>query len=463
LARLGLTRIALENIRGVQRSIGPRIFTSEENQVQHDVEVTLDVMACCVAREYCTTVEELMLIAKDVDTTKAKSIYLEAIDDINCIDRDKEQFSEVKKHLLQELLLIYQAEGNLPAVERTLKHISNQEYPINSNSTGDVAANLAHCFVAISPQIRDLLHDLHLPIRSSLHTNFPPLHRALRGDLDDVARVLGQKAHAVKELDMLRQNAVIAAAATGKAALLDPIFRTDPQLLTDRDILQRPALFHAAHHGDFASYLTLVNAGANIYHRDSSSQSILGAAAAAGSTEIVRDLLDRGVPPNDDIFHLSNPLHEAAKAGHHEVARLLLAKGAWANCWLNGKTAAQVASENGFQAISDMIEEATSRPENNFYSWYSSSPANVHITPAQRRTTLSSQSNSSSKHIVGSSTHPNTYGSPSASPFAPSQPSEHGDQDHEFLDVPQVSTPRNPSHWTGVQAVSTATTTTESV
>jgi ankyrin repeat protein len=463
-ARLGLARIALENIRGVQRCIGPRSITVEENNVQHHVEVTLDVMAYCVTKEYHTIVQELMLVAKEADTIKAKSIYFETLDDINSIDRDKEQFSEVKVHLLQELLLIFKAEGNLPAVERTLKHISTQKYPTTSDSTGNVAADLAHCFVIISTQIRDWLRGLHLPIRPPLYTDsgihFPPLHRALRGDLDDVARLLGQKAAALKELDMLRQNAVIAAAATGKAALLDPIFRKDPQLLTERDILERPALFHAAHHGDFDSYLTLVDAGANIHHRDPSSQSILGAAAAAGSTEIVRDLLDRGVLPNDDIFHLSNPLHEAAKNGHQEVVRLLLAKGAWANYWLNGKTAAQVASENGFPAISDMIEEATSRPENDYLFWYSNSPANFQTTPPQRQTTLGPQLTASPKFISRSSPHPNTYGSPLVPPFTSSQ---HADRDYELHNVSQDSTPCDRPHWTGVQVVSTTATTTASV
>jgi hypothetical protein len=266
----------------------------------------------------------------------------------------------------------------------------------------------------------------------------------------------------LKELDILRQNAVIAAAATGKVALLDPIFRNDPQLLIDRDILERPALFHAAHHGNFNSYLTLVAAGANIHHRDSSSQSILGAAAAAGSTEIVRDLLDRGVPPNDDIFHLSNPLHEAAKAGHREVVRLLLAKGAWANYLLNGKTAAQVASENGFQAISAMVEEAT-LCKDNFYSPFNNSTEDSQSWLAQRQIELDSRPTSSYRFVSRPSTYPNAFGSPLITSFTSPQSSKHTDQDYEALGVILDSTPCGPLHWTGVQAASTVDGMTESV
>jgi ankyrin repeat protein len=465
-SRLGLVRIALENIGGVQRSIGPHRFTLEENKVQRDVEVILDVMAHCLAREYHMIVEELILFAKESDTTNAKSIYYEALDDINCVDKDKEQFSEVKSRLLQELLLIHKAEGNFPGVERTLKHMSILKYPTNSDSTGDVTANLADCFVIISTQIRDLLHGLQLPIRPPLHTDsgihFPPLHRALRGDLDDVARLLGQTTAALNELDILRQNAVIAAAATGKAALLVPIFRNHPQLLTDRDVLERPALFHAAYHGDFESYLTLVNAGANIHHCDTSGQGILGAAAAAGSTKIVRDLLDRGVPPND-ILYQSHPLHDAAQAGHQEVVRLLLDKGAWADYWVNSKTAAQLAAENGFQAISDMIAEATSQPKNNFNCWYPNLPANFQTAPSQRQAALGSRPTSSSNFISTLSPHPNTHGRPFVPSFASSQPSQHADQDYEVLNVSQNSTPCEPPYWAGVQVVSTTATTTEFV
>jgi len=361
------------------------VSTQEGNEVQQNVKVELGVYECCVAREYDVIFRDLMAVAKQASTTMAKSIYLETLDDINSMGTEMEQFSKIKVHLLQELLLIYREEGNLPAVERMLKHLSNQKHSTKSDCTGDVTAHLAQCFVTISPQIRDLLQNLHLsPLHTSSSIHFPPLHRALRGDNDDVARLLGQETAALRELDMLRQNAVIAAAATGKAALLDPIFRQDPHLLTERDILERSALFHAAHQGDFGSYSTLVDAGANIYHRDSSTQSILGAAAAAGSTEIVRDLLNRGVPPNDDIPMQSNPLYEAAKAGHHEVVKLLLAKGAWADYWVNGKTAAQAASENGLQAIAEMIQEATSRPENKYFSCYTGWPANFDTTPAQR-------------------------------------------------------------------------------
>jgi hypothetical protein len=222
----------------------------------------------------------------------------------------------------------------------------------------------------------------------------------------------------------------------------------------DRDILERPALFYAAHHGSLDSYLTLVDAGANIHDRDSSSQSILGAAAAAGSTEIVRDLLDRGVSPNDDIFQVSNPLHGAAKAGHHEVVRLLLANGAWANYLFNGKTAAQVASENGFPAISAMVEEATLRKENDFCSWYNDSTEDSQSGPAQRQTQPGSRPTSSYRFVSGSSSHANALSSPLITSFASLHPSQHADQDNRLLGVTPDSTPREPLRRTGGQVAS---------
>lgn len=151
------------------------------------------------------------------------------------------------------------------------------------------------------------------------------------------------------ELDMLRQNTVVAAAATGKTALLGPILSCKPQLLADRDVLDRTALFHATHKGDFDSCLNLVRAGANIHDRDASGLPIISVAVARGCVKIVRDLLERA----PHTVGLPSPLHEAVKAGNLEMYEILLAKGAWVD-WRSppdGKTPCQIARENCFDAI----------------------------------------------------------------------------------------------------------------
>jgi hypothetical protein len=169
---------------------------------------------------------------------------------------------------------------------------------------------------------------------------------------------------------MLKQNAITAAAATGKVALLESVIREKPQMLADRDLLDRTALFHAAQRGDFSSFSYLVSAGANIYDRDWSGSCILDAAVASGSTMIVDYLLAMGISPNDGAFGLPSALHEAARSGHQAICRALLFHGAWANFRspVDAKTPRQVALENGHNVIAAMLEEAEQYPKNDFWS-----------------------------------------------------------------------------------------------
>jgi hypothetical protein len=86
----------------------------------------------------------------------------------------------------------------------------------------------------------------------------------------------------------------------------------------------------------------------------------------------VDDLLRRGVSPNDEALLISSALHDAARGGHTGICRLLLDHDAWANfkVHIDGKnqSPADVARENNFFELADMIEAAALRPENNFWS-----------------------------------------------------------------------------------------------
>ena len=72
-------------------------------------------------------------------------------------------------------------------------------------------------------------------------------------------------------------------------------------------MLDRTALFHATHKGDFDSYLNLVRAGANIHDRDASGLPIISVAVARGCVKIVRDLLEEA--PRLTLTLLVYPLH----------------------------------------------------------------------------------------------------------------------------------------------------------
>jgi hypothetical protein len=314
------------------------------------------------------------------DLDRAKLTYLELLQDVNSIDEDRASFADVRATALQRLIKIYRDEGNLPAVERMWKQLADPRYSLREPDNAKVATKLADCYLQISAEGRKVFEDLDLRVEAPLHSSsdslFPALHRALRCGDDNVSRVLCTTEVALMELDMLRQNTVIAAAATGKTALLSPILSCKPQLLADRDVLDRTALFHATHKGDFDSYLNLVRAGANIHDRDASGLPIISVAVARGCLKIVRDLLERGASPNPDSVGLPSPLHEAVKAENLEMCEVLLAKGAWVD-WRSppdGKTPCQVAREKCFDAIATILERASQQPENHFPQFQSTQP-----------------------------------------------------------------------------------------
>lgn len=366
--RLGYLRIALENIQGLQRSVGPHTITQETNQIENN----LKNMAWCITREYQTCIKELVRMAGMKKPDVAKLTYLEVLEDLNNV-QDEAWISGLRTTILQRLISIYRLQQNLPAVERISKQLSeNISRSPDINGT-PIFNSLAQCYVETSAEISIVFDEIDMCIEPPLYvasnTPFPPLHRALRGGLDEVTRVLCTSLEALSAVDMLRQNVVTAAAATGKIALLESVVREKPQILADRDLLARTALFHAAQQGDFNSFSYLVSAGADIRDRDWSGSRILDAAAASGSTMIVDYLLAMGISPNDGTVGLPSALHEAAKSGHQAVCRALLFHGAWANFRsVDGKTPSQVALENGHNVIAAMLEEAEQYPKNDFWS-----------------------------------------------------------------------------------------------
>ena len=367
--RLGYLRIALENIQGLQRSVGPHTITQETNQIENN----LKNMAWCITREYQTCIKELVRIAGMKKPDVAKLIYLEVLEDVNHV-QDEAGILGLRTIILQRLISIYRLQRNLPAVERLSKQLSeNISRSPDINGT-PIFNSLAQCYIETSAEISIVFDEINMCIEPPLYVAsnalFPPLHRALRGGLDEVTRVLCTSSEALSAVDMLRQNVVTAAAATGKIALLESAICEKPQMLADRDLLARTALFHAAQKGDFDSFSYLVLAGADIRDRDWSGSRIIDAAAASGSTMIVDYLLGMGISPNDDtVVGLPSALHEAARSGHQDVCSALLSYGAWANFRspVDGKTPSRVALENGYNEIAAMLEEAEQYPKNDFW------------------------------------------------------------------------------------------------
>jgi ankyrin repeat protein len=358
-------------------------------------------MAWGINKEYHSCVKELIQIAETKKPDVAKLIYLEVLEDVNHV-QDQAGFSGLKAMILQKLVHIYRHQRNLPAVERISKQLSENISRSPEFDWAQVINSLAQCFMETSAEISTVFDDIDMCIEPPLcgppNGLFPPLHRALRSGLDEVARVLCKSTEALNAVDMLRQNVVIAAAATGKVALLESVIYEMPKLLADRDLLARTALFHAAQQGDFDSFSYLVSAGANIHDSDSSGVRILDAAAASGSSIIVRCLLQLGVPPNDGTLCLPSALHEAARSGHKDICIALLSHGAWANIRSpedgHFKTPSQVALDHGFVAVAALLEEAEQHPKNDFFYQNSDQSNNKQFRAARHKAASTSNATS---------------------------------------------------------------------
>ena len=370
-ARLCELRIILEELRNQQSPSLPPSGGREAISIECGLKYTVSQ----TVRAFKKTLDKLITIAENGDPTNKKLIYREAIEAMEAVDGGRGEFLMVRDNVLSRLISLYEEEENWGAAEGQLQKLISLRRQGSTGAVTDASSKLAECSQKLAAKLGQVLNVINIAIENPLQvdpdTPFPPLLRTLWAGYDEVTRILCKKPAALEGRDMLRQNALMVAAAIGKVHLLDPAFRRNPSLLTDRDALHRHALFHAAHNGDYEAFVTLVRAGANFNDRDASGRSILRVAAGSGSARIVEYLLMRGVSPNDDVLRDSSALHDAASRGRWTVCKLLLGKGALANdplpvdgvlgCYM---TPSEVAKHNNFPDIVSMIEEAASHPMN---------------------------------------------------------------------------------------------------
>jgi hypothetical protein len=403
-ARLCELRIILEELRNQQSPSLPPSGGREAISIECGLKYTVSQTVLA----FKETLHKLITIAENEDPTNKKLIYREAIEVMEAVDGDRGEFLTARDDILSRLISLYEEEENWGAVEWQLQKPNSFQRYCSTSAVTDAPSKLAECSQKLAAKLGQVLGAINIAIEDPLQvdrdTPFPPLLRTLWAGYDEVTRILCKKPAALEARDMLRQNALMVAAAIGKVHLLDPAFRRNPSLLTDRDALHRHVLFHAAHNGDYEAFMTLVRAGANFTDRDTSGRSILRYAAASGSARIVEYLLIQGVSPNDDVLRDSSALHDAASRGRWTVCKLLLSQGALANDRLpvDGvpgyyMTPSEVAKHNNFPDIVSMIEEAASRPMND-----STHPMNHSTHPMNHSTHPTNHST----HPMNHSTHP---------------------------------------------------------
>jgi hypothetical protein len=295
---------------------------------------------------------------------------LDTIEEINKLGPRSEVLVELEITILGKLICIYEQQHDSPTVRRFSRRRSMLYHGSSTVPNAGHIEHTAQYWSETAGKLPEVLDSIDLQVEAPLHANgtplFPAQQSALRYGHDDVAKVLCKLDGALQNLDMLKQDPILAAAAVGKLPLLEKIVQNDQSLLRSRDLLQRTALFHTACRGKVETFATLVQAGAKVDDRDEAGQSILGAASAAGNTDVVKWLLTHGgiESPNDHLIGSRSPLHDAARAGHETVCVLLLEKGAYVDYLVDNVTPAQAARANGFDELANRLELSLTNPAN---------------------------------------------------------------------------------------------------
>lgn len=197
-------------------------------------------------------------------------------------------------------------------------------------------------------------------VRSLLSDN-PALASAR--DAQGVSAVMHAVYRGRKDVASILMNAhpaldIFEAAALGQTQRLNDLLTESPTLVSDYSADGFTALHFAAYFSQPAAASLLIEHHADIaaVARNPTKVMPLHSAASARNVAVVRQLLDRGAPPNARQQAGWTPLHAAAQNGDLETLDLLLQHGADPNaCNDDGKTPTKLAQEKGHEQIVDRL------------------------------------------------------------------------------------------------------------
>jgi uncharacterized protein len=148
------------------------------------------------------------------------------------------------------------------------------------------------------------------------------------------------------------------AAAAGQLDRVRESIRSNPSLANSFSPDGFPVFALACFFGHLETARFLAEKGADIQAvaSNGSGYNALTAAVAAGHTEVVQWLLDRGLNPNYRYGPAYTPLLTAAADGHLEIVKLLLAHGADATATSNdGKSALTLATDRNHPSVAEFL------------------------------------------------------------------------------------------------------------
>ena len=142
------------------------------------------------------------------------------------------------------------------------------------------------------------------------------------------------------------------AALCGFHDVAEHLVDAHPQHINARGGKRVTPLHAAVDNGHLSVVMLLLDGGADIGSRDSSSRTPLHLASYRGYAEVVSLLIDRGADLNAKDLNHETPLYFASLRGRQDVARLLLEHHADANHPdVRGRTPLHLASERGHNEI----------------------------------------------------------------------------------------------------------------
>jgi ankyrin repeat protein len=161
----------------------------------------------------------------------------------------------------------------------------------------------------------------------------------------------------VNAVDKFGSSALELAAWRGKADFVDLLLEKGARIPQSGENWMG-MLSQAVEQGLTKLFLRLTDGGQDLRALGPIGESLLHAAAAGGSVEIVGLLLGKGFPPSKADRFGWTPLHYAARDGRTEVARLLVERGAPLDVrTLMGQTAYNVAVERNMEATAAFLTE----------------------------------------------------------------------------------------------------------
>lgn len=174
-------------------------------------------------------------------------------------------------------------------------------------------------------------------------------------------------------------NALIYSAYAGATNLLDMLLQKgmNPDHQTTEGMT---ALMYAATYGELEAVQLLLDNNANTDLQDFNGWTALISAAFEGETEIVKLLIENGADINMADGNDYTALIYATDRGHIDIVRLLLTSGIDLSAYNQGLLALEVANENKFTDIAELLKTKLNNPEGTYQINTKTSNSEVNVT-----------------------------------------------------------------------------------